>query len=230
VETTLTRRGWNVDLALDPDDRLDAALTTTLDDVRGWGGGTVTVWVHEPDDATDALLRNAGFARWRDLHQLRRPLPIDAADDLDTRAFVPGQDEAAWLEVNNRAFAWHPEQSDWSLDELCAREADDWFDPEGFLLHEIDGTLAGFCWTKVHAATDPPLGEIYVIGVDPAFQGRGLGKSLTLAGLRYLAAQGVITAMLYVESDNEPALALYDRLGFTLHHVDRAYVGEVPAS
>jgi mycothiol synthase len=90
--------------------------------------------------------------------------------------------------------------------------------------------LAGFCWTKVHAEHDPPLGEIYVIAVDPDFGGRGLGRALTLRGLDHLARAGLHVGMLYVDASNEPATKLYAHLGFTLNHVDRAYTGDIAAS
>jgi mycothiol synthase len=94
-----------------------------------------------------------------------------------------------------------------------------WFDAEGFLLHEIDGTLAGFCWTRVHAetSTDPRLGEIFVIAVDPAFHGQGLGRSLTIAGLAFLASKSIEIGMLHVEHDNVAAQSLYRDLGFVEH-------------
>ena len=102
------------------------------------------------------------------------------------------------------------------------RERQPWFDPDGFLLHERDGRLAGFCWTKVHEPEDgvmsegieQELGEIYVIAVDPDFQGRGLGRQLVLAGLASLWDRGVSAGMLYVDHDNEAARKLYFSLGF----------------
>jgi mycothiol synthase len=98
--------------------------------------------------------------------------------------------------------------------------AQPWFDAEGMRLHERDGRLAAFCWTKRH---DPATGEIYVIGVDPDFQGLGLGKELTLAGLDYLSDHGVTDALLYVDGSNATARALYERLGFAVHRTDRAF-------
>ncbi len=114
---------------------------------------------------------------------------------------------------------------------MTDREHEPWFDAAGFLLHHdaATGALAGFVWTKVHRDATPPLGEIYVIGVDPAFQGRGLGRDLTLVGLDWLHRErGIDHGMLYVDSENAPAIAMYDKLGFTLHHTDRAFVGVVP--
>lgn len=189
---------------------------------------THELWVFGADESSDRVATSAGLRLTREIHQMRRPLPVEANLQLPrsfpTRPFVMGQDDAAWLEVNNAAFAWHPDQGDWTQTQLNRAEQEDWFDPAGFLLHEIDGRLAGFCWTKIHSETDPPLGEIYVIGVDPARHGQGLGRALVLAGLAHLAEAGLGTAMLYVEAGNTPARRLYHQLGFTTHHVDRVYV------
>jgi mycothiol synthase len=115
------------------------------------------------------------------------------------------------------------------MEDLLGREREGWFDPAGLLLYEVDGRLAGSCWTKIHRDADPPLGEIYVISVDPDFQGRGLGRSLTEAGLSWLAHAGIKVGMLYVDGDNVAAVKLYRSMGFTDDHVDRAYTGAIDA-
>ena len=199
------------------------ALRVAVAEARAAGATRARWWVEATTDQHRRLAEAAGLRPVRRLFQMRRPLPIEERTDLPTRPFRPGADDAAWLEVNNRAFAWHPDQGGWTVDTLRARQAEAWFDPQGFLLHEEAGRLAGFCWTKVHQSTEPPLGEIYVIAVDPDFSGRGLGRSLTVAGLQHLADRGLRVGMLYVEADNTPAVGLYEALGFTVHHTDTGF-------
>ena len=233
AQAVRTDRRWALDLAAASGDAgaATSALRAALGVVAAGGGGEAYLWVPHATDADRAAVEAAGLAWDRDLFQMRRPLPVeDEPFAVETRPFVPGRDEAAWVAVNNRAFAWHPEQSGWTVAEVAEREAEAWFDPAGFLLHERDGRLAGFCWTKVHAKHDPPLGEIYVIAVDPDAGGRGLGRALTLAGLDHLAGRGLTVGMLYVDATNTPAVRLYERLGFTVHHVDRAFAAAVAAA
>jgi mycothiol synthase len=229
-------RRWELELVVDPQhrDELDdigpTMLSAALDVVRREGGGHVHLWVYKPTPAHDRMAEAVGLARGRDLWQLRRPLPVGEPNDLETRPFEVGRDEQAWLDVNNRAFDWHPEQGGWTLEDLEERIAEPWFDPAGFLLHEEGGRLLGFCWTKEHRDVDPPLGEIYVIAADPAAGRKGLGKPLTLAGLDHLHRRGVGTGMLYVDGGNALGMAMYDHLGFTIHHTDVAWTIDVPPS
>jgi mycothiol synthase len=224
---------WGLELVIDPHHRYEALtigpemLMAALDLVRAEGGGHVHWWVFEPTSAHEELAALAGLRPGRELRQMRVALPVDTSTDVVTRPFVVGRDEGAWLEVNNRAFADHPEQGGWDRATLEMREGEPWFDPAGFLLHEVEGRIAAFCWTKVHADHEPVLGEIYVIAVDPDFHGRGLGRALTVAGLTSLYARNVGIGMLYVDADNTAALALYRSLGFTTHHSDRAFVGDI---
>ena len=210
-----------------------ALLGRALGEVASGGGGRVQVFVPQATERDDDLARATGLAPARDLLQLRRALPLEvhldaAADKVATRPFRPGEDEAAWLAVNNAAFADHPEQGAWDAAALADREAEAWFDPAGLLLAERDGRLVGFCWTKV-AAGAHGLGEIYVVAVSPDHQGAGLGRSLVAAGCRSMAGRGVRTAGLYVDGDNAPALRLYRDLGFAVDHRDRVYAGTVTA-
>ena len=235
AQVTRGEASWALEYVVDPHHRdstcaIDRDLVrAALDDVARAGGGRITLWVPKPTEASDRVATSAGLQQSRDLLQMRRPLPVGEPYELDTRPFVPGQDEEAWLAVNNRAFAAHPEQGGWDMETLKRREAEPWFDPVGFLLYERNGAVAGFCWTKVHDGHHP-LGEIYVIAVDPGVQGAGLGRRLVLAGLDHLAHKGLETAMLYVDASNERAVRLYEDLGFEVDHLDRAYVGDVEPS
>ena len=143
------------------------------------------------------------------------------------RPFTPGHDEEAWLALNARAFADHPDQGRWTAHDLAAREREPWFEPAGFLLAErADGTLAGFVWTKVHPAGEmapEPVGELYVLGVDPSAQGAGLGRALTAAGLDHLVGRGLRTAVLWVAGDNAAAIRTYRRAGFERAALDVRY-------
>ena len=223
-----------VELVIDPDDRDDPAVRSSLlaaarDVVSGDGGGPLQWWAFDASDIDREAARAAALTPSRTLLQLRRPLPTGLAVEVATRPFVPGRDEDAFLAVNNRAFASHPEQGGWTIDVLRQREREPWFDPAGFLLHERDGRLAAFCWTKLHDAPrqENVLGEIYVIAVDPDFQGLGLGRHLTIAGLDAIAHRGVTTGMLYVDAANVAALTMYERLGFHTHRTDIAFTGTV---
>ena len=223
---------WGLELVVDPHHRYEMAtigpemLSAAMDVVRSEGGGSVHWWVFEATSIHHRLATDIGLHPTRLLHQMRRPLPAGLAFRVDTHAFRPGVDEDRWLRVNNRAFAAHPEQGGWDAATLLARESEGWFDAGGFLLHERDGELAGFCWTKIHADREPPLGEIYVIAVDPAFHGLGLGRELTLAGLDWMARKGVTVGMLHVDADNLAAVTLYRSLGFETHSDSQAFVGD----
>ncbi|RFS83788.1 mycothiol synthase [Actinomadura spongiicola] len=187
--------------------------------------GPLRIWAHGDLPAAAAFAHAEGLTRARALFQMRRPAsdPLPEphlAEGITLRTFEPGRDERAWLEVNARAFADHPEQGSWTIEDVRDREAEAWFDPAGFFLAERDGRLAGFHWTKIHPDN---IGEVYVIGVAPDAQGLGLGRALTLTGLHHLRARGVDQLMLYVDESNTAAVHLYESLGFTHHAVDVMY-------
>ncbi|MFI0481923.1 mycothiol synthase [Actinomadura sp. 9N215] len=219
------------ELVVHPEHRRRGHGRALLRAMREDADGPLRVWAHGDLPAAAALAGSEGMARVRALFQMRRPasgpLPeAKLAEGVTLRTFEPGRDEQAWLDVNARAFADHPEQGAWTIEDVRDREAEDWFDPSGFFLAERDGPqpesgrLAGFHWTKVHPGG---LGEVYVVGVDPDAQGLGLGRALTLAGLRHLRDVGVDQVMLYVDESNVAAVRLYESLGFTRYAVDVMY-------
>ncbi len=192
-------------------------------------GAELRVWAHGQLPGAVALAARLGFRNARELWQMERglqdPLPApEPADGVRLRSFVEGVDEAEFLRVNNAAFAWHPEQGGWTLADVRLREGEPWFDAAGFVLAvDPQDRMLGFHWTKVHAGEEP-VGEVYVVGVDPGARGMRLGTALTVAGLRYLQERGLRRVILYVEADNDPAVRLYRELGFTLRQTDVSYV------
>jgi len=195
-------------------------------------GHGVRIWAHGDRPGTAALAAKSGLTRIRALFQLRMALAKAPETDpvfpagVTVRSFVPGQDEAAWLGVNQRAFAHHPEQGSWTAADLRLREDEPWFDPSGFFLAERDGRIVGFHWTKVHPPegdAGAPIGEVYVVGIDPGQQGGGLGKALALMGLAHLRRIGLAEVMLYVDEDNTAAVRMYTALGFERWSTDVMY-------
>jgi mycothiol synthase len=194
------------------------------------GGDGARIWAHgnlEPARATAAAL---GLVVVRELLQMRRPLtglpPVTVPDGVRIKTYSGPADDAELLRVNNAAFAWHPEQGGWTDADITERRGEPWFDPGGLFM-AVDQTtdkLLGFHWTKTHSGD---LGEVYIVGVDPAAQGRKLGAALTSIGLHHLAEvlskSSLATVMLYVEADNSAAVKTYQRLGFDVFAVDAAY-------
>jgi mycothiol synthase len=125
-------------------------------------------------------------------------------------------DSDEWLALNNKIFVTHPDQGDWVMQDLTNRIKENWFDSEGFFLARDRGKMIGFCWTKIHhdRVNEGPIGEIYVIGVDPSAHSSGLGKALMLTAMHYFQSKEIKESMLYVDADNHAALILYKKLGF----------------
>ncbi|MGZ4464844.1 MAG: mycothiol synthase [Nocardioides sp.] len=208
-------------LVVAPDARGRGVGTALLEQALGSTAGPLGAWSHADHPAAARLAATHGFDRVRELWVMRR----DLADPLPPLRDVPGvsvrgyrpDDADDVLRVNAAAFAHHPEQGGMDAANLADRMSQDWFDPAGLLLaHEGDRLLA-FHWTKRH---DARHGEVYVVGVAPEAQGRGLGRLVTLAGLHHLRDGGATEVLLYVESDNAPAVATYSGLGFAHARTD----------
>ncbi len=222
------------ELVVHPGHRRRGAGTAMIRAALQRSGGGNRFWSHGTLPAATATADTLGLVAVRELMQMRRSLrdvpDTEAADGVRIRTYAGPDDDAELLRVNNAAFAWHPEQGGWTQADIDERRAEPWFDPAGlFMAVDSDtGRLLGFHWTKVHGAPTDGLGEVYVLGVDPEAQGRGLGRTLTVVGMQGLAerlteASADPVVMLYVEADNTAAVRTYERLGFSVHSVDTAY-------
>ena len=126
------------------------------------------------------------------------PEPITSAE---ISTFRPA-DSDEWLALNNKIFVAHPDQGDWVMQDLTNRMKESWFAADGFFLARENGKIVGFCWTKIHhdRVNEGPIGEIYVIGVNPSTHSSGLGKALMLTALRYFQSKDIKESMLYVDA------------------------------
>ncbi len=213
--------GGDLSLSVRPPARRRGVGEALLSEALAAYDGTLQAWSHADHPAAGRLAERHGFDRVRELWVMRRPADepvgeVSVPEGAVIRGYRSG-DQAELLRVNAASFADHPEQGTMSESDLAERMGEPWFDPGGLLVAIDGGRMLGFHWTKVHS---PALGEVYVVGVDPAAQGLGLGRALTRAGLSHLAARGVSEVELYVESDNLPAIGLYRGLGFTHHQRD----------
>ena len=225
LDLTDTVAGPSAELVIHPKHRgkgFGRALLTEI--------GRITsprLWSHGDLPSAQKLAEESGYEKVRTVIQMRRSLTEhlpSLTTEITLRSFLPGLDDEAWLALNNRAFAGHPEQGKWTLPNLHNRMKENWFDPHGFLLATQADQLVAFCWTKIHGGHShshdekekhdhDPIGELYVMGVDPDFQGQGLGHAITIAGLAHLRRQGLMSAMLYVDAENTAAIKLYNDLG-----------------
>jgi mycothiol synthase len=222
--------GPSAELVVHPEHRKKGIGQSLLATVQERSGKKLRLWSHGDLLGAKNIAEKSGFTRTRSVIQMRRSLndPIpEIPTEISIRNFLPGIDNDEWIALNNKTFAHHPEQGNWTSRDLSVRTKEDWFDPQGFLIAEEHGQMTGFCWTKIHGGhthrhshheaehDHDPIGEIYIMGVDPKYTGRGIGKAVTIAGLRHMRYQGIFSAMLYVDADNSSAIKLYQSLGFT---------------
>ena len=222
--------GPSAEFVVDPSHRKAGVGQSLLKALQESAGDMLRLWSH--GDLTEArnIAERNGFERVRTVIQMRRSLndPIpELTQGIAIRNFLPDIDNEEWIALNNRIFTDHPEQGNWSSRDLEVRIKEDWFDPQGFLISEDAAKMTGFCWTKIHGGhthkhshdeaehDHDPIGEIYIMGVDSTHAGKGIGRAVTIAGLRHMRYQGIFSAMLYVDANNSAAIKLYQSLGFT---------------
>ncbi len=221
--------GPSVEAVVHPKYRCQGFGTQLLKEAITICGDKTRIWSHGDLPQAQRIAASLKLERlWANLQMSKKLLDIEKiTSQYLIRSFLPGIDDQAFLGLNNKVFAEHPDQGGWGKSDLEARVNEEWFDEKGFFVCEDKDKLIGFCWTKIHGANThshegheadhghEAIGEIYVLAVDPEYKGQGLGKYLTVTGLNYLKYQGLSSAMLYVGVENKAALNLYISLGFS---------------
>ena len=198
------------------------------------GGGVLFLWVHRVEDPSTTLAARLGFEVQRELAFMSRRLDEPPRDPtipagVQLRTYRPDQDDDEFLRVNNAAFEGHPENGGWDHDDFAQRRKLDWFDPGGLIMAWRGDRCVGFHWTKWHShdsdevPAHEPVGEVYVLGVDPAEQGTGMGRVLLLAGLRHLFERQCRQSILYVDCANTGAVKLYESEDFVTQYREVCY-------
>jgi mycothiol synthase len=237
LDTTDLVAGPSVEAVVHPQHRGKGLGALILKEAIKICGDRTRIWSHGDLPQAQRIAASLKLERlWANLQMSKKLLDIEKiTSQYLIRSFLPGIDDQAFLELNNKVFADHPDQGGWSNDDLRVRVNEEWFDEKGFFVCEDKGKLIGFCWTKIHGAHThshegheadhghEAIGEIYVLAVDPEFKGQGVGKDLTATGLNYLKYQGLSSAMLYVGIENKAALNLYRSLGFSEFGSDVMY-------
>jgi mycothiol synthase len=235
IDATDLVAGPSVELVVHPDHRKSGLGKDLIVKARDICGDQLRLWAHGDSSAAQKLAEQNGFEKIRTVIQMSTPLADvhTHQHNFEIRTFLPGIDNAEWLELNNLSFKDHPEQGNWSEKDLQTRLSESWFDSNGFFVAIENSNMIGFTWTKIHGGHSHkhdkdseqhdhgPIGEIYITAV--AKTGVGLGKVLTETALAYLKRSGLSSAMLYVDSDNEKALNLYKSLGFVESAQDVMY-------
>jgi mycothiol synthase len=237
LDTTDLVAGPSVEAVVHPQHRGKGLGALILKEAIKICGDRTRIWSHGDLPAAKAIAASLKLERlWSNLlmsKSLGEIQPVTSKYPI--RTFIPGLDNQAFLDLNNKVFADYPDQGGWSEDDLKVRVNESWFDDKGFFIAEDKGELIGFCWTKIHGAHThshtggdddhghEALGEIYVLAVNPDYKGQGVGRDLTITGVNYLKYQGLNNVMLYVGVENKPAFKLYKSLGFNEFGSDVMY-------
>ncbi len=199
---------------------VDRAISRT----RELGILTIHVNIWQNSLMAERLLTRMGFTFIRRFLELRldlskTPLPDIGQVSPRCRSLQTGEEERL-TQLQNRSFsgAWGYNAN--TVEEIIYRIGLPNCSPEDIIMAFDSDKPIGYCWTRINfqknKAPSEGTGRIYMLGVDPDYRGRGLGRQLLLAGLSYLKSKGLRVVELTVDRENKVACALYKSVGFKL--------------
>jgi mycothiol synthase len=199
---------------------------------RELGARVVHVNVSEDNVAAKGLLAKLSFGFVHRFLELRRELsglhlPDAEQGALPSRHLQRGEEDKL-TQIQNRSFAGTWGYNPTAVEEIVYHLSLTGRSPEDVILICEGGRPIGYCWTLVNseasaAAMGTNKGRIYMLGVDPDYRGRGIGKRALLAGLAHLKSKGIEVAELTVDSQNAAACALYESGGFKISSTSAWY-------
>jgi mycothiol synthase len=202
-------------------------LNTALKQIRANGIKSAQVSISETNTGAKKLLKKLGFIfiRYFVEMQLRigdkklRPSIIPASD-ISSRRLKPHETRLL-TEVQNRCFAGSWGFSPNTEEEIAYRLNMQGRSPQDVILTCMEDLPIGYCWAVINAKDNERRGEkkgmIHMLGVDPDYRRKDIGKIILQNGLEELRARGVDMVQLTVDRENPAACSLYESVGFKVY-------------
>jgi mycothiol synthase len=197
-------------------------INKAINRARELGVKAVQANIMEDNAAAEEVLLKMGFKFVRRFNLLRLDMEELSQEDLDKatrncRYLAEGEQDKL-TDIQNLTFSGHWGYNPNTIEEIVHQTGYSGFSPEDVALAYSGDRVIGYCWTAVsdELETDNKnhTGLINMIGTDPHYRGRGVGRKLLLAGLARLKKGGLRVAVLSVDSENRTAGNLYRSVGF----------------
>ena len=196
---------------------LQSALVQTGISHAGSMGSRVLHVCVSPMGPWPALLQKEGLSKVRVYWLMRWQEPdlppVELHEGMSLAPYRPGNAEEL-TGIQNATFGGHWGFCPNTSEEIAYRAEMSISPHEGILLLRKDDSTIGYCWTCTLGDVPHAVGVISMIGIDPAYRGKGLSRPVLLAGMEYLRSRDVKYIQLDVDSENTPAVKLYSSIGF----------------
>jgi len=197
-------------------------LSYAIHRAKELGAKVAHVKIMENNVAAKSMLSKLGFECVRRFLELRLDIPKVCWQDVCQAALeychLQCGEEDKLTQIQNRSFAGTWGYNLGTVETIAYRINLSNCSPEDVVLAYEGDKIIGYCWTETNydgeVANGERKGRIFMLGTDPDFRGRGVGKRVLLAGLAHLKNKGVRVAELTVDNENKAACALYWSVGF----------------